>query len=237
MPDPGRVPAYRLIPRFVAFDAALSWRRWRRRLGLLALGAVDEVALAPPDTALAAAALALARASSPAFLLNHAGRTWAFAATFAARDRAHVDREALFVASLLHDLGLTGALADEPGSFEWSGARAARDFCFSLGVTSARADLIHNAIALHAAVGAASRHSPEAALVQLGAGGDVLGPRLGEVPPPPLARTLDAWPRLGFKRAFSPLLERQARAKPRCHIAGHLALGFGPRIAAAPFAE
>ncbi len=235
--DRGRQSAFRLIPRFVALDASLIWRRLRRRLGLLDLGPVEAADLVPPDSALAAAALELARESSPAFLLNHAARTWAFAAAFAARDRWVVDREALFVAAILHDLGLTGAHAEAPGSFEWAGARAARDFCLARGVAPARADLIYDAIALHAAVGIAPRRGPEAALVHLGAGCDLLGIRLGEVPPSLVARTLGAWPRLDFKRAFPPLLERQARSKPRSHIAGHLALGLGRRIAAAPFAE
>lgn len=235
--DPGRSSTSRLLLRFVGMDARLALRRIGLRLGVISLGPVSSSDHAVPDTAVARAALELAREASPDFLLNHCIRTWCFAATLAARDRVRVDREALFVAAILHDLGLTAPLAAEPGSFEWASARAAHGLCVAHGMVDTRADLVHDAVALHTAVGVASRREPEVALVHLGAGCDLLGLRLGELPSELLAGVLENWPRLGFKDRFASLLADQAANKPESHIAGHVGLGLLDRMRAAPFAQ
>lgn len=236
-PDPGRIATPLLLSRFIGLDVGLAWRRFRRRVGALKLADVSSEVLAIPDTPLAKAAYELARELSPDFLLFHAARSWGFGAVFGARDRLSFDREALFVAAILHDLGVTNAHAQNDGSFEWVGARAAMSFCSTHHVTSDRCKLIGDAIALHASVGIAPGHSAEAALVHFGAGCDVLGLRIDEVPPEMRRAILERWPRDEFKKRFPPLLIAQAELKPRSHIAGHIGLGFAKRVAAAPFSE
>jgi hypothetical protein len=237
VPDPGRTATRLLLSRFIRMDMALAWRSFRRRVGMLKLADVSVGVLDIPDTQLAKAAYELAREVSPDFLLFHAARSWGFGAIFAARDQLKFDREAFFVAAILHDLGVASTHAEADGSFEWVGARAAMKFCGGHHVTPERQKLIGDAIALHASVGIASGHSPEASLVHFGAGCDVVGLRIDEVPPEMLQAVLERWPREEFKKRFPPLLVAQAEKKPQSHIAGHVGLGFAKRVAAAPFSE
>lgn len=236
-PDPGRIPALHLLARFIAMDARLWTDRSLRRLARRRLADLPPEAVALPDSRLCREARELATRTSQPMVLNHALRTYAFGAVLAARSGLRLDREVFFVAAVLHDLGLNDDLRNEPGSFEWVGARRAHRFCLEQGVAAARADLVHDAIALHASVGIAHRREPEVALVHYGAGVDVLGLRLDEIPPRALQALLEEYPRLDFKRCFMPLLVDQATRKPESHIAGHVSLGFAKRVARTPFRE
>src|SRR5207245_2753594 len=108
-----------------------------------------------PDTPAALAAGDLARAACPAFLYNHCMRTFVFAALLAERDHVSYDGEMIFVAAALHDLGLTKRYATAEQPFEMDGADAATEFLIKRGVTEARAELVWNAIAMHASTLAA----------------------------------------------------------------------------------
>src|SRR3954452_16236561 len=63
---------------------------------------------APPDTRLALEAEELTSQLCSPVLYRHCLRTWAFATLFAQRDRVEHDEELLYVACVLHDIGLTG---------------------------------------------------------------------------------------------------------------------------------
>ena len=113
---------------------------WRRA----ALGDHPPAAIPdPPDSALAIEAEEKVRALSSAPLYAHCLRTWAFAALFAARGGVKHDRELLYLACVLHDLGLTEAHTCQDKTaqcFAVEGARAARDFLRTNGdTTTARA--------------------------------------------------------------------------------------------------
>jgi hypothetical protein len=96
---------------------------------------------------------------------------------------------------------------------------------------------VHEAVALHAAVGIAGRREPEVALVHYGSGFDVIGFRSDGIGKRTRMAIVERYPRLEFKRDFSVLIADQAARKPCCHIAGHAALGFDRMIQTAPFAE
>jgi hypothetical protein len=61
----------------------------------------------PPDSALAREAERRVRELSSPALYGHCARTWAFAELFSQRDRVKHDGELLYLACMLHDLGLT----------------------------------------------------------------------------------------------------------------------------------
>jgi len=235
--DRGRDATPLLLWRFAAFEVRERLRSARRRLGLLKLRDLTPEAYRLPDSALARSAFELARGVSPPLLLNHAVRTYHFGAILAARDGVPLDRELLYVASVLHDLGLTSSHESEPGSFEWVSARLARAFGMAQGMEPPRVDLLHDAVALHSSVGIANTREPEVAMVHYGAGADLFGARLDEIPKLDMARILDEWPRCGFSTEFPRCLERQVELKPQSHIAGAMGLGLGDRARAAPFAE
>ena len=78
-----------------------------------------------PETAAAAAAADLASAAAPPYLLNHSYRTFLFGRCLV--PAGDVDDEAAFVASMLHDLGLTDEHQTEK-EFAHSGAELAVHF-------------------------------------------------------------------------------------------------------------
>ncbi len=145
------------------------------------------------------------------------------------------DRELLYIAAQLHDLGLT-AQFDGEGPFELRGADAAYAWCREHDVPESKAELIHEAICLHTSL-VAARREPEIALVHFGAGADVIGYHLEDIHPRTVEAILELWPRDGFKREVHALLGEQARKNPDSPAGAQWRLGFGKRILAAPFAQ
>jgi HD superfamily phosphodiesterase len=78
-----------------------------------------------PDTPLVAYSMEEARALSEPYLFNHAVRSWLFAVQLAEVQGVSYDEEVVAVASLLHDVGLTGKYQGKR-RFEVEGADAAR---------------------------------------------------------------------------------------------------------------
>ena len=166
-----------------------------------------------PDTPAALAAGDLARAACPAFLYNHCMRTFVFAALLAERDHVSYDGEMIFIAAALHDLGLTKRYATAEQPFEMDGADAAKEFLIKRGVTEARAELVWNAIAMHAST-LAAHQTPQVRLVGGGAGVDVFGSGLKSLPAERVQQAIAVFPRLGFKTAFRDLLVDHCQRKP-----------------------
>jgi hypothetical protein len=173
-----------------------------------------------PDSALARkAAYVVQRVHSPA-MRNHVHRTWWFSEFLGRKRGLTYDREAVYLASLLHDLGLAPDYAADQ-RFEVDGADAASRLLVANGYSQAKARLVWDAIALHSSAGIAERKEPEVALVHMGAHVDVMGLRMEEITPSLIDDTLALYPRLGFKAAFQSALAEVARKKP------HTAVGTG----------
>ncbi len=232
----GRTPAPRLAARFARIELGGLARRLARSLGSNRPAVLRLEDLPLPDSRLAREATALAgRVESP-LLVNHSLRSYLFGAAIGRHLGWRTDHELLYLACILHDLALAPAY-DRPGCFELNGARTAHAFLLEQGLERERADLVHEAIALHSAVGIAGSREPEIALLHFGAGVDVIGYRAEDVAPETRAAIVARHPRLAFKREFAAVLEDQARRKPHCHIAGHVGLGFLRKLQQAPFAE
>ena len=82
------------------------------------------------------------------------------------------------------------------------GADAADAFLKDEGVNAERREIIWDAIALHTSIGIASRKRPEIALVHIGAGVDVIGRGLENLPKNLVAEALEVFPRPDFNQAF-----------------------------------
>src|SRR5271167_5091895 len=163
-------------------------------MALARLKAVAGVTL--PDTELCKAAVDLLEASSPEFLCSHCLRTYVFGSlAIRGLGRSVVDEEAAFCAAILHDLGLVPAYRRE-NRFEVDGAEAARRFCLKHQVPRERADLVWKAIALHTSPGIATRLADEIALVHLGAGLELFGLGLNQVPTQLVEEVLQKYPRM-----------------------------------------
>ncbi len=228
--DPGRPRKPVLVSRLVGMKLGDQLRRVKIATGIRRQFDVLPDDYAIPDSALATGAAAVASELSSPMLLAHVHRTYCFAAVLAARNGVNIDRELVYVASVLHDLGLTESLAEEPGSFEWVGAKRARAYCAENGLPAPKCDLVHDAVALHSSVTIADKREPEIAFVHYGAALDLLGLRLDEVPTPDLDTILERYARHDFKCAFGKCLQHQADIKPQSHIAGSVDIGFRDRI-------
>jgi hypothetical protein len=180
-------------------------------------GLPGEVAgIAIPRSPAAIRAAALARQSCPDFLFNHCMRTFLIGALALQRQKATYNADQAFVAAALHDLGLMPAFASKSQSFEIDGANLAEKFAMDNGLSVAQADIVWHGVAFHDVRFAITRRAgPEAMLVALGAGGDVVDPGLStDEEKRQLAEVVAAFPRLQFKKRFSTLLIDHCKRKP-----------------------
>jgi HD domain len=180
-------------------------------------GLPQEVAgVAIPRSPVAIRAAALARQSCPDFLFNHCMRTYLIGALALQKRKLAYNADDAFVAAALHDLGLVPSHASKSQSFEIDGANAAEKFSLDNGLSAAEADIVWHGIAFHdVRFAITQRAGPEAMLVALGAGGDVVNPNLDtEEERKQLAEVVAAFPRLQFKKRFTSLLIDHCKRKP-----------------------
>lgn len=169
-----------------------------------------------PQSPVAAQAAALARKSCPDFLFNHCMRTYLIGALAMQRLKLSFNADDAFVAAALHDLGLVAAFSSKSQSFEIDGADAAAKFAHDNGLNSTDADIVWRSVVFHDGRFAITRRAgPEAMLVAIGAGGDVIDPGLNwDEEKRKLAEVIAAFPRLQFKKRFTGLLIDHCKRKP-----------------------
>jgi hypothetical protein len=161
-----------------------------------------------PDSALCAAAEELARRHEHPAIVNHSIRTFLLAELAAPslglRDGTEYDRDELFVACVLHDVGTADAY-DGPQRFEVEGADAASRFLASRGVAADARQRVWEAIALHTSPGIAERLGPVTRLTRAGVLSDFATPGLAP------RRDIEALlPRLDVERHLADAVVRQA---------------------------
>ncbi len=167
--------------------------------------------LSLPQTELADAALRWTRAIEPEYLFNHSVRSYLFARVYGTR--FEYDDELLFLATLLHDVGLTPE-GDGDQRFEVEGADAAVRFLHGHGLSEERAEIVWDAIALHTSIGIANRKRPEVALANAGIGIDVSARGADKLPPGFAEAVFEAYPRLGCKRELIESVISNAYGRP-----------------------
>jgi hypothetical protein len=183
---------------------------------------------APVRWPLAEAALSAARDYERPAIFNHSVRTFFFAQLLAAREGCLADtgydRDLLFAATVMHDLG-AGGLAPGKARFEVEGADLAARVLREHGVAESDVDRVWEAIALHTSPGIAERRGLLCYLTREGVGVDfgrdaqVAGAWAGQIHA--------AYPRLGMARALADAIvahaARSAAAAPPYTLAGELA--------------
>jgi hypothetical protein len=191
----------------------------------------------PPDTALAKEAEQRVRELSKPPLYGHCLRTWAFAAMFAQRDRVEHDEELLYLACVLHDVGLTEAHDGRDPSaacFAVEGARAAHALLCEQQAPEDRARTVAEAISLHLNVDVPDRYGPEAVLLSKGVTLDVVGRRMERFPRAALLEVARKWPREGAGALLLEDTKRQAERRPQSRAALLHRLGFAKLLSANP---
>jgi hypothetical protein len=185
-----------------------------------------------PDTRAARAAEELAAAGQTQSLTNHGIRSYGFGALLGIGEGRQFDAEVLYIAALIHDIGLMPAF-DHGNRFEADGEQAARELLLEVGWPIERADQAAHAIREHWD-GPESEDEAETLLLAYGTSVDVGGWRLGDFDETVLAAFLDAAPRCGFKEHFIELVEQRAHDP---HLKEVLAGNFVERVRGTPFAE
>ena len=164
------------------------------------------------DTTIAKAANELALSASPPYLYNHAVRTYLFGALIGRAAKLKFDEELLYLACVLHDLGLTRQFTGNR-PFEIEGAIAAGKFLRQRGLSVSKAAIVWDGIAMHP-LAISQYKQPEIALVGTGAAADVVGAGLEDVTPADRDAVLHAFPRLGFKSEFVATCANVVRQHP-----------------------
>lgn len=224
--DRRRLMAQALLARIAALPHAV---RAHLGLGEQAIARIDAAAIGLPDSADARRAGDLLNSLSPPWLVNHCMRTWLLGAMLAQAGRIRFDEELFFIASALHDLGLTAQHQCDEGCaacFAVQGAREAEKFAEQAGWPVERRHRLSEAISLHLNIRVALRHGAEAHLLHEGAALDVIGARMHEFSKESLQSVLDRYPRLGFKENMAAAMKKQAAAKPDSRAAFLAGLGF-----------
>ncbi|MGI5347916.1 HD domain-containing protein [Streptomyces sp. CA-250714] len=169
-----------------------------------------------PDTPVARRALALVRETESAATANHSIRSALFARLCADHRGAvpgrEYDEELLFLACLLHDIGLTET-GDRRQRFEVDGADTAAEFLTAQGLPAADVDAVWEAIALHTSPGIADRRGTLCALVHRGTAMD-FGLGTDFVDDATGAAIHATYPRLSMATTITDEIVAQARRRP-----------------------
>ncbi|WP_165983859.1 HD domain-containing protein [Streptomyces sp. YIM 98790] len=170
----------------------------------------------PPDTPPVRDALALVRRTESVATANHSIRSALFARMLAdhrgAVPGSDYDPELLFLACVLHDIGLSED-GDRNQRFEVDGADAAAEFLTAHGLPAPQVDAVWEAIALHTSVGIAERRGTLCALVHAGIGMD-FGIGTGFVSDRAGAALHAAYPRHSVATALADEIVAQAQGRP-----------------------
>jgi hypothetical protein len=187
-----------------------------------------------PDTAAATAALEVSREfHTPAFQ-NHCVRSYLWSAALGTVDGTPFDAELLYVAAMLHDLGLVEPLDSHTVEFEHAGGSIGWVFAAGAGWPPARRERVREIIVAHMAEGVDPAEDPEGSLLGRGTAVDIVGHDLDLLPAPLPAEVLERWPRLTLVAEFGGCLRDQAARKPAGAVGRVVRAGLSDLMPANP---
>jgi hypothetical protein len=201
-----------------------------------------------PDSKLAQDATDYVRGLSAPIVFNHVLRTYVFGELLGRAKKLKFDAELFYLGAVLHDLGQTERFMGKQ-RFEVDGADAAAEFLKDRGIPKESIEVVWDAVALHTSLGIVERKRPEIALVNAGAGADVIGLGIDQLPREAVARVITAFPRPGFKQAYQKVMAEIVVRKPETatgnflagigerHLSGYKAPNICDLMDTAPFAD
>jgi hypothetical protein len=167
----------------------------------------------PIRSATAEWAALTAHRDCPPHIAAHAERSFQFAALVALNENIDIDLEAVYVGTILHDLGLRDHSASGV-RFEMRGANEVRTALLDRGWAKDRAEIVWDVIALHASGAIAAHKSPETYVVNFGVSIDIRGRGHERLDPTAVRAVLDAYPRAEFPAAMAATLSCEVVANP-----------------------
>ncbi len=190
-----------------------------------------------PDTAATRGALVVASEYCSPALLNHSVRSYVWAAALARGEGIAFDAELLYVAAVLHDIGLVAEFDSHTSPFEEAGGHVARVFGAGAGWSVARRERLLEIIVRHTWERVDVEADPEGHLLEAATSIDISGRGVKRVDAEVRAEVLARWPRLDLADEFVALFEDQARRKPGCSAARAVEAGIAGWIRRNPLAE
>lgn len=168
-----------------------------------------------PDTSAARGALALAQVYHSPTLRNHVKRSWLWAEAFArVGGFDDVDHELLYVAAILHDIGLTPEFDNHTLAYEHAGGHVGVALTAGAGWDAARRRRVLDVIVEHNWPSVDPAEDVEGHLLEIATGLDISGARPDALPEDFRREVLAAHPRLELAHEFGTAVVDQAERKP-----------------------
>jgi len=178
-----------------------------------ASAAAIEKLLAPPTPVAALAREVTKEWATPA-VFNHSVRAWVWARTLGDSLGLAYDAELLYVASLLHDLGVAEAFDAHVMPFERAGGAVGWTFAAGAGWDAGRRQRVADVIERHMWVEVDPAMDVEGHLLEVSTSLDVAGVGMDRWPTELLLDVTNAVPRLDFSPRFAESIHAQAVRKP-----------------------
>jgi hypothetical protein len=192
--------------------------------------------LGAPETPAARAAAELAAACHSPALLNHVVRSWLWAEGFARLEgRDGVDRELLYTAAMLHDIGLVRVFDNVTLSYEEAGGHVAVALTAGAGWSSERRQRALEVIVRHNWPSVDPGLDVEGHLLEVATALDISGARPDALPAAFVREVLAAYPRLTLAAEFTAQVTDQALRKPTTAAHRLVHGGLASKLAQHPF--
>jgi hypothetical protein len=192
--------------------------------------------LGAPETPAARAAAELAAACHSPALLNHVVRSWLWAEGFARLEgREDVDRELLYTAAMLHDIGLVRVFDNVTLSYEEAGGHVAVALTAGAGWSSERRQRALEVIVRHNWPSVDPGLDVEGHLLEVATALDISGARPDALPAAFVREVLAAYPRLTLAAEFTAQVTDQALRKPTTAAHRLVHGGLACKLAQHPF--
>jgi hypothetical protein len=187
-----------------------------------------------PETVATRTALEVVRRYSAPALVNHAVRSYLWAAAYGLDRGIAFDPELLTVAALLHDLGLEEPFDSHRLPFEEAGGQVAWIFAAGANWPERRRRRLAGIIVRHMWAEVDPAEDPEGHLLGRATGLDISGARAQLWSEQLRAEVVAAVPRLDLAERFARCFADQAERKPGSAAAAAVRAGIAARLAANP---
>ena len=187
-----------------------------------------------PQSPASLAAEEVAAEYCPPALLHHSIRSYVWAAAYAAMNDVSFDPELLYVAALLHDIGLTPEFDSHTIPFEEAGGHVAWVLGAGAGWSADRRVRLREVIERHMWNEVDVHSDPEGHLLEMSTGVDISGRGVEVFPAGFRTEVLERYPRLDLASSFVACFLDQAARKPAGRAAGLIANGLAERVNANP---
>ncbi|MFB9683739.1 HD domain-containing protein [Amycolatopsis plumensis] len=187
-----------------------------------------------PGSPVCGLAIEVATAYSSPSLLNHSMRVYAWAVALADVHHVEFDAELLFVAAMLHDVGLTAEFDSHTQPFEVAGGNVAWVFAAGAGWPPERRARLAEVIVRHMQAEVDPAEDPEGFLLSRAAAADIAGRGVADLPEDLRAQVLERHPRLDLVTEFLRCFGDQAARKPESSAAAAMRNDLATRMARNP---